>query len=317
MQLGRLHTQLELADQVKGVVAGQARQIEILRKDQHGENQQGQRHPTGRQHLSVETAHHLGRTRQLAQVSGVPAADAGEHQHGQQGGKGEPGHTALPARQDDPRRQQRAERGTEVATDLENGLRQSVLAARGHAGDPRGLGMKHRRAHADQGRGQQQCRQLAGHRQQDQPAERAGHTHRQRIGLGPPVGIQADDRLQQRCRDLVGQRDQADLAETQVMTAFEHRIQREDQRLHHVVQQMGKTDGEQNREYGAFRSAGCGQCGGLALCVHESLRFENDFHSTPSPDRKDANIYRQTDILPAQKKAARRPLCRSIPLSAT
>ena len=62
------------------------------------------------------------------------------------------------------------------------------------------------------------------------------------------VGINADDRLQQRRADLVGQRDRADLRETQVKFALEQRIDGDDQRLHHVVEEMREADGAQHIE---------------------------------------------------------------------
>ena len=56
----------------------------------------------------------------------------------------------LPARRDQERREQRAERRSDVAADLEERLRQPVAAARRHACDPRRFGVEDRRADADE-----------------------------------------------------------------------------------------------------------------------------------------------------------------------
>ncbi|MET3819469.1 hypothetical protein ABID76_002113 [Burkholderia ambifaria] len=100
------------------------------------------------------------------------------------------------------------------------------------------------------------------------------HPDRQRIGLRPLVRIEPDERLQQRCGDLVGQRDQADLRERQRELALEHRIDREDQRLDHVVEHVREADRAEHRVDGARRgwSRRLG-CGGVA-----GTRIEAGFH---------------------------------------
>jgi hypothetical protein len=50
------------------------------------------------------------------------------------------------------------------------------------------------------------------------------------------VGVVADDRLEQRGDQLIGERDKPDLAEIEMEAGLEHRIDRRQQRLHHVVQ---------------------------------------------------------------------------------
>jgi hypothetical protein len=46
---------------------------------------------------------------------------------------------------------------------------------------------------------------------------------------------------------LAGQRDQADLGEIEMEGLFDHRINRGDERLDGVIEQMGKADGQENR----------------------------------------------------------------------
>src|SRR6185312_7008448 len=64
-----------------------------------------------------------------------------------------------------------------------------------------------------------------------------------------------------------GEGEDADLAEGQGVRSLEHWIQRRQQRLHHVVQQMAEADRSQHRDRGA---AG-GTCRAYACCgfVHE------------------------------------------------
>ena len=70
-----------------------------------------------------------------------PARDGRPEPGAGHAGEAEPGDVALPKRNDDGRRQQRAESGTGVAADLEGGLRQAVATARGQAGNARRLGI--------------------------------------------------------------------------------------------------------------------------------------------------------------------------------
>ena len=76
----------------------------------------------------------------------------------------------------------------------------------------------------------------------------------------------ADEGLQQRRRDLIGQRDHPDLAEVEMKGLFEYGINRRDQRLHHVVQEVAKGGSEQNRKNqflpDMFRSLGLNRAGG-------------------------------------------------------
>jgi hypothetical protein len=52
------------------------------------------------------------------------------------------------------------------------------------------------------------------------------------------VGVEAHDRLQQRCGQLKGEGDQADLAEVEIERAFQNRIDRREQRLDDVVEEV-------------------------------------------------------------------------------
>ena len=67
-------------------------------------------------------------------------------------------------------------------------------------------------------------------------------------GLGWLVRIDADHGLQHRCADLVCQCDRADLHEIQLKLALHQRIDRDDQRLDHVVEKVRKADRAQDPE---------------------------------------------------------------------
>ena len=92
----------------------------------------------------------------------------------------------------------------------------------------------------------------AGVRQHDQADQRRAHAGDQRVGLRPAVRVHADDGLQQRGGELKRQRDQADLAEVEAVGVLDDGIDRRQQRLHHVVQQMREAEREDDRE-GRFR----------------------------------------------------------------
>ena len=88
----------------------------------------------------------------------------------------------------------------------------------------------------------------------DQAEEGARHADRQRIGHRPAIGDQSDHRLQQRGGDLEGQRQQADLDEIEIVIRLEQRIERRQQRLHDVVDQMAEADRHHDRNRRLLKS---------------------------------------------------------------
>ncbi len=120
--------------------------------------------------------------------------------------------------------------------------------------------MEHRGAGADEGGCEQQHPEMICERQQHEPAERRSHPDRQRVRAGLAVCVRTDDWLQQRRRDLERERQEADLPEAQGVGRLEHRVERRQQRLHHVVQQMAEADRCEDVEGG--RGGGGGWGGG-------------------------------------------------------
>src|ERR1700686_1641703 len=106
--------------------------------------------------------------------------------------------------------------------------------------------MKHGRANAHQPRRHQHGDVTRRQRQCYQTDQRDAHADRQKIRFVMFVAVQADPRLQQRCRECSGERNQSNLPEIQMKRVAQQRINRRQQRLHRVIQQMAKTDRQQN-----------------------------------------------------------------------
>ena len=101
----------------------------------------------------------------------------------------------------------------------------------------------------------------------EQPGERGAHAEHERIGRRVAVGVVADHRLKQRCGALEGEGDEPDLAEIEGKRAFQHGIDRHDQRLDHVVQHVADADRREHRDHGAFGLAGARASGGGFLAA--------------------------------------------------
>ena len=107
--------------------------------------------------------------------------------------------------------------------------------------------MEDRRTDTDERAGRQQHRIGRGRGDEGEADERDPHSASEQIGFRTMVRVKADERLQQRSRDLEREGDQADLAEVQREGGFQDRIERRDERLHHVVEEMAEADGEKDR----------------------------------------------------------------------
>ena len=237
---------MELRDQVEGVVAAQAREVEVLREDERGEH--GERPRDARRHGQVHGVRCRGRGGRGGALRLVPPPDPPQDDNRRDGERRAPRDARLAARDDEKGRQQRAERRSEVAAYLEERLREAVAAARRHARDARRLGMKDRRADAHQARCHEECGKRRRRREHQHAGERERHAADERVRHRPPIGVEADHRLQERCGQLQRQRHQADLREREREGRLEHRIQRRDERLQRVVQQMREARAGKNGE---------------------------------------------------------------------
>ena len=179
--------------QIKGVIATNARHIEIFRENQHQQNAYRQNDLLARQRINDQR---LRFALIHSMLCGIPAADLRQHDNSQQSGKHEPSDVAFAVRGDDHRRQQWAKRAAEVAAHLEQRLGQAVTAAGGH---PRYAGrfrMENRGAGTYQRGGQQHHAEATGQREENQTAEGEAHAHRQRPRHRAFIGDVANHRLE-------------------------------------------------------------------------------------------------------------------------
>ncbi len=102
--------------------------------------------------------------------------------------------------------------------------------------------MKNRRPDADERDRDQDERETAGEGEDDEADERETHPERERVGLRPAIGVEPHKRLEKRGGELVHERDQSDVPEVELERVFQNRINRRDERLHGVVEQMRETE---------------------------------------------------------------------------
>ena len=186
----------------------------------------------------------------------VPEADVPQHgarQQREQGDGAEPGPSPM---HDDDRGDERPERRAGVAADLKERLRESEPATGRHPRHARRLGMEDRRPDAEQAGADEQHLVALGEGENGQSGEReecaAGKGERRRTA----IGVESDERLQERRRDLIGEGDETDLDERQPELRLEIRIDRREQRLHHVIEQMTEADRDEDGEDGVVARVG-------------------------------------------------------------
>ncbi len=172
----------------------------------------------------------------------VPDADPPQDHDRQKRDRGKPGDAGLAERHHDQRRQHRPHRGAETAAELKHRLRKAIAPARGQPRDPRRFRMEHRRSQSDQRGRDQDDRVLMRDAEQQQAEEREPHADRERERLRLLVGEVSDQRLQQRRGELERQRDQADLRIVQRVIVLQDRIDRRNQGLHGVVEEVREAD---------------------------------------------------------------------------
>ena len=73
----------------------------------------------------------------------------------------------------------------------------------------------------------------------------------ERVRHRTTIGVQPDERLQHRSGQLLRQRHHPDLREAQRKRRLQHRIDRWEQRLDRVVEQMGQADTGEHRDGGS------------------------------------------------------------------
>ncbi len=137
--------------------------------------------------------------------------------------------------------------------------RQAEASPRRQAGYPRGFRVKGRGTDADQRRSSQDRGKTADKGEQQYANQGTDHAGGQQIGFRMAVGMEADPGLQQGGGDLESQGDQADLGKSKTITVLEHWIDRGQDGLDQVVDEVGqRTGGQDPRDH----RRGAGQGGG-------------------------------------------------------
>ena len=197
------------------------------------------------------------------QIGAVPHPDTRQERHRDQGSHGNPRDRALTVGEYD----KGCEQGTYclscISSDLKQGLSGTVTSARGHARNARCFGMKDRGTGSHQRCGDQHNGIAACDRKQQQTDQRRAHADREREGLRTFVCVKAHRWLQQRGGELKGERDQPNLREVKIELCFKKGVERWDERLNQVVEQMTKTKRQQYRHGRRLRTDRSGVRGGL------------------------------------------------------
>ena len=181
----------------------------------------------------------------------VPGADACQEQHGDQGSAGKPGDAALALGKHDEGSQERSQGRSTGTAEREERLCQAGARAGSHAGDAGRFRMEYRRTDADEAHGQQDGAEARSDCQQNETGNAGGHAGGQRIVHGAMVGVKAHQRLQQRGGHLRSEGDEPDLPEIQMVGVFKDWIDRRDQGLQDVVDEMRYAHRGENAERGA------------------------------------------------------------------
>jgi len=264
VELGAGDGDVESADEVEGVVAGERGDVEVFGKDEGDEDEDGE-DDAARGEVVVDVALRGLAAGVVLELLTVPAADPEQDGDAEEGGKGEPEDSALADGEDEDGGEEGADGGAGVAADLEEGLGEAVASAGGHAGDAGGLWMEDGGADAEEGCGDEQQAVGGGVGEHDEADEGDGHADGQRNGRGAAIGEVADEGLEEGCGDLESKGDEADLGEVELELGFEDGVNGGQDGLHHVIDEVAKADGGEDAEerggglgVGVGRELGCG-----------------------------------------------------------
>ena len=197
----------------------------------------------------------------------VPAAYEGRDGVGNCREQDEPKEVAASVGDDRDGYDERADRASEVAAHLEDGLGQTTSATGGERGDARGFGMDYRGAYAYGEHGEIYAGEVGGQREADDAEQGEGggqlHAATERF----PVEKHAHERLEHRCCELVDEGDRAYLREVQFEVILYYRICRGDGGLQQVVDEMGDAQRDQHGH--------CGPGGSFYSGFHRGAKIIN------------------------------------------
>ena len=187
---------------------------------------------------------------------GIARPRPGHQRHRQESDDGHPGQACLPAWDDDHGGEQRPDRVSGMAADLEYALGKALVTGCGMTRHARGFRVEDGRAEPDQRHRDEHHRVVARRCEPDDADQRRAHAGDHRIGPRLVVARVAQDRLQQRRRHVESQRDQPDLREVQVVGLLEERVHRRDHRRDQVVEEMRPAQRNEKRQERTVRDIG-------------------------------------------------------------
>ena len=138
-------------------------------------------------------------------------------------------------------------------------------SARGKMGYARRLRVKNGGSHSDERSRAQNHKVMGRMGEKDESGQGQTHPAGERVRLRPSIGVEANERLQDRRGHLKSERDQTDLDEAEMKARLQQWIDRRDERLNRVVEEMGKADREKDREDKRLRASS----GSLRLALRE------------------------------------------------
>ena len=244
--LRELYADVEFLYQVEGVVVLETLEVDVFGDDQHAYQHY---HRDGRPELQrARTEDGGARVVPVGvEVAVVPAADVGGDGVGYRREYHEPQEVAAPVGDDGHRDDERTDGAAEIASHLEDGLREPALPARCERGDARGLRVYDRRSHAYREHGDVDSCEVGCERQADDAEHREGRGEQHAALERPLVEHHSHQRLEHRGGYLVDEGYRADLCEAEVKIVLDYRIRRIDRGLQQVVQEMCETQRYEHR----------------------------------------------------------------------
>src|SRR5579862_7999183 len=134
--------------------------------------------------------------------------------------------------------------------------------------------MKNSRAHADHAGSNKHSAVTRRQRERDKPNEADAHADHKRVGFGISIRVKPDDGLQDGADHLKGKSDESYLRKAQVERILEERIDRRQERLDGIIEQMAKAQREQDAHRRIAHGSGFNfWTQDLAFSFHYAFRF--------------------------------------------
>ena len=154
---------------------------------------------------------------------------------------------------DDDGGKQRTDGSTAVASHLEDGLCQTLLASRSHLRHTRGCGVEDGRAQSHDAHSQENQEVVLGEGEQHQAYQREAHANGKSVWSRMLVGVESREGLEDGGSHLENQRDDADLCKRESVFILDDRVDGRDDRLNHVVEEVRDAADDEHRIDRSFR----------------------------------------------------------------